>query len=373
MRDTTGMGKMPELESRIIEYLRFVCAFSVVLIHSFGPPMTGRRTIVCSNGAYDTVRILFSQGICRVAVPLFFLIAGYLFFICLEHWDTQVWLGKLKRRVHSLAIPYILWNLIAIPFIFLTEYVKFRAKGGAEPIEARLLSLGNYASALWNFSDGYPISGALWFIRDLMVLCIIAPVIHLFVKKCRCIGVAALVAVYLASPVDYLFAGMRLQGLAFFTLGAFMAVRRMGLSEAASRTGVWSAAMGVSVVVLAGMVLTYGSCSWAYFYLRKAYTVTGAVAVLGAVRRGLAAGVLRDHPMLSESSFLVYVTHSAIFLRPLKGIVHHFFESGSQAAGILEYFFVFVMTIVVIECVFALMRRFAPHTLKLLGVRIQHD
>ena len=78
------------LSSRTISWLRFACACLVVLLHAFGPPAAPGQAIVWSNGVYDTVRILLSQGVCQIAVPVFFLISGYLFFVRLEEWTGHV-------------------------------------------------------------------------------------------------------------------------------------------------------------------------------------------------------------------------------------------------------------------------------------------
>ena len=102
------------ITSKTIEWLRFFCIVVVVLLHAVGSPMDGREVISYHNGVYDTIRILFSEGFCRIAVPTFFLISGYLFFFKLEEWSTDIWFNKLKKRVRTLLIPYLLWNLIAI-------------------------------------------------------------------------------------------------------------------------------------------------------------------------------------------------------------------------------------------------------------------
>lgn len=358
------------LQSRTIEYLRFVCAFSVVMIHSFGPPMDGSRTATYTNGIYDTIRIIFSQGLCRVAVPMFFFISGFLFFKKLVVWDKSVWAGKIRRRIKTLAVPYIIWNIIALPFILLTEYVKFRAHGSVEPIDQKFLTFGHYATIFWNFSDGYPISGALWYVRDLIVLCLLSPVIHFFVTKCRSLGLVLFFVLYMACPADYLFAGLRLTGLFLFTFGAYVSVRKKDFVELFSRTSVLRVSSILSLIFLTGMALSYGNHPWEYFYLRKAYSVSGVIAISGFISRGLSAGVLKDHPLLSESSFFVYAIHGPIILRPLKGIIHYLFPADTQLLCTVEYFVIFVLAILIIELIYIVLRKLAPQILVILGTRI---
>ena len=106
--------KNDSIQSKTIEWLRFFCIGAVVLLHSVGNPLEGKDFISYRYGPYDAIRILFSEGLCWVAVPIFFLISGYLFFVKLEEWRTDVWVDKLKRRVKTLLIPYLLCNTIAI-------------------------------------------------------------------------------------------------------------------------------------------------------------------------------------------------------------------------------------------------------------------
>ena len=119
--------------SKIIEWLRFFCTCAVVLLHAVGGPSDGNAVISFQHGAYDTTRILFSEGLCRVAVPFFFLISGYLFFVRLEEWDKFVWFDKLKKRGKTLLAPYLIWNFIAICFSILKLYAKFIFKGEGYP------------------------------------------------------------------------------------------------------------------------------------------------------------------------------------------------------------------------------------------------
>ena len=68
--------------------------------------------IVYESGFYNIVQVLFSQGICRVAVPMFYFISGYLFYNELKEWNWEVYGRKLKSRVSTILIPYCIWNII---------------------------------------------------------------------------------------------------------------------------------------------------------------------------------------------------------------------------------------------------------------------
>ena len=142
------------VKSKIIEWLRFFCIVAVVLIHAHGQPLEGKDVISYQYGAYDTIRILFSEGLCRVAVPIFFLISGYLFFYNLEEWNKNIWIDKLKKRIKTLLVPYILWNLIAFCFPLLKLYLKFFLHGGDAPDIIAEYKLAGGLRAFWDSSQG---------------------------------------------------------------------------------------------------------------------------------------------------------------------------------------------------------------------------
>ena len=96
-------------QSQVIDWLRFPLAAAVVLLHA-GESTTGLYDMDFSG----TLRIVLSQGICRIAVPCFFLFSGFLFFTKLRDWDTQVWLDKIRKRGRTLLVPFLLWNVLAL-------------------------------------------------------------------------------------------------------------------------------------------------------------------------------------------------------------------------------------------------------------------
>ncbi len=183
---------MDKIESKTIDALRFPCALLVVFIHVFSS-IGGYN--IGSRGLYDTTRVLISQGIARLAVPVFLLTAGYLFFQGLEVWEWGSYALKLKKRIRALFIPYILWNLISVIFCFTIILIK---GGGYNDISVFLTERGGVL-CFWNcgrfessplinvlgwemWDRAFPIDYPLWFVRDLMILNILAPVIYFAVK-----------------------------------------------------------------------------------------------------------------------------------------------------------------------------------------------
>lgn len=99
------------LLSRIISLLRFPLIVGIVCIHAGVPESV--VSAVGSHAVYDFVHEWSAQVVARVAVPLFFLISGYLFFLNVERLTLAAYGHKLWKRVRTLFVPYVWWNVAA--------------------------------------------------------------------------------------------------------------------------------------------------------------------------------------------------------------------------------------------------------------------
>ena len=84
-----------------------VCSMLMVLIHTGAVP--------CKGGALWWVYSIVGQGMATIAVPWFFLVSGYM--LGGHLWDDGGWVyGEVGKRIRSLAIPFVLWNLLFVAF-----------------------------------------------------------------------------------------------------------------------------------------------------------------------------------------------------------------------------------------------------------------
>ena len=101
-----------ELQSKTIAFLRFPLIVGVVLIHCYYKelPIGGVKVPVMDEyPIYKLIADLFSQVLARTAVPLFFLISGYLFFYK-SSFSWPMYGSKLRKRAQTLLLPYLFWN-----------------------------------------------------------------------------------------------------------------------------------------------------------------------------------------------------------------------------------------------------------------------
>ena len=111
------------LLSKTISFIRFPLIVGVVFIHSNMLVVNIQGTLI----RYDRWPIvaflmkLFSVVFADVCVPLFFFISGFLFFYKPD-FTRGVYIDKLRKRVKTLLVPYLIWNFVG--FIILLNFRK---------------------------------------------------------------------------------------------------------------------------------------------------------------------------------------------------------------------------------------------------------
>lgn len=120
----------------------------------------------------------------RIAVPLFYMISGFLFFQNVESLNDV--LKKMKKRVRTLVVPFFIAALFMPAFLWGMSNIPFAAQffngGGVDysnmPIRTLLCSL------FFMTADGdAPIAFHLWFLRDLIVIVAASPLLYCVKKR----------------------------------------------------------------------------------------------------------------------------------------------------------------------------------------------
>lgn len=215
-------------QSNVIDILRFPLMVAVVFIH------TDLLNFRFGNGPIpDTVFVfpyifnLISGGICRVAVPLFFFVSGYLFFSGYKPETAVNYKQKLKNRYYSLLIPYFLWNTLYLGLFAAGQMIfPFLLSGNNKLITD--YSITNYLQVYWNIIGGlFPIDGPLWFLRDLIIVSLLSPLIHFFIKYTK--GFIVLILLFLwifnIGTVET-FSVIRIDAFLFFSIGAWLSINQ---------------------------------------------------------------------------------------------------------------------------------------------------
>lgn len=221
------MSELSPVGSERISLLRFPLIVGVVLIHAPGIPVVesgGSNGVATDGPVSDFFKELIANGIARVAVPAFFLVSGFLLFHRTQ-WSASAYRRKLRARVRTLLIPFLIWNSLVITFFFVAQSVpglqsffsgSVPQVAGMRPVEVLDYLVG---------FTGHPASYPFWFIRDLMVLVVLAPAVHWLATRAGPVTAAVLViawvwpALWPRVPNE--------EAALFFFAGALLAVRRV--------------------------------------------------------------------------------------------------------------------------------------------------
>ena len=216
-------------------------ALFIVLIHSAPVPERG-------TWQWWLVEFLGRDGVCRIAVPYFFLVGGFFLagHICEKRW----WFREVQKRLISLVIPYFLWIIIGLCvnfFFYVGIQLYGMSCGFANPFYRPF--------HLWlintlGFNPFQNEIGILWFVRDLFVLVIIAPLLIFLLKRTgRFFLLALIFIVYCFVSVLQVNVDKRVynlfeyfisvRGLLYFTIGLVLRyIHFQDMSSAFTKLGV---------------------------------------------------------------------------------------------------------------------------------------
>jgi surface polysaccharide O-acyltransferase-like enzyme len=172
-----------KLYDSTIDILRTIAIFAVLLIH------TTTRTLEASSFKIQQVPwTLFLNQTGRFAVPLFFMISGYV--LELNFNLHEGYFSYLKKRISRIFIPFIFWSGIYYFFVY-TNHTE------------------NYFQALVGGDASYQ----LYFIPALLIFYLVFPLIHDFYKY---IGSKWITICFISIELAFLYQDYYLQPIKIF-------------------------------------------------------------------------------------------------------------------------------------------------------------
>ena len=243
LQDKTEID-LKQLQSSTIDLLRFPLAIMVIFIH-YAPQvvnvMEADFSLLSGRGIYNLLGIIFSYVLPNIAVPTFFLISGFLFFLNFQHWSWKGYGKKIRSRVKTLIIPYLLWNLFPFVLLIMTQLVDVFHSGKAlsevwQYIQANFIHVF-YDIHHWNAGVNWlgeklvltgPYNLPLWFLRDLIVVTFLSPIIFYAIKKFRIFTLLFLFLAYI-SMIWIQVPGFQILAFFYFATGAYFALNGINI------------------------------------------------------------------------------------------------------------------------------------------------
>lgn len=115
----------------------------------------------------------------NLAVPVFFFISGYLFFLNRNTYTFKDYKKKMKRMLFSILIPYILWNFL---------FALYRGLSFKQLIDPFTYTVGyqwgdNHSILGWQVFTTSPVLFPFWYMKDLIVMELLSPLVWLCLTK----------------------------------------------------------------------------------------------------------------------------------------------------------------------------------------------
>lgn len=338
--------------SNTITWLRFPLIFLIILLHCYSV-----QRLEGSHGTYFKVLYPFSLWLGETGVPGFFFISGFLFFL-----SKKTYSQKLKTRVHTLLIPYLLWN-----FMLLTLYLIAWAVGYPQDINGRSLAdytFIDYLRLFWDrgsYDNGnfVPLLCPLWYIRNLLIMSLLSPLLYYIIRYAR---EAFLIIVTVWWLVSYHNAFIP-QTILFFCLGAYFSIFEANPLQIVYKQKklflILFAVFAISDII---SHISYGTPINLQIHRLSLIFNIPALLILAdwCIQHGY------NSKLLPNAAFIVFCVHYPIVVILRKICIAQFADS-SDFIHILLYFLCVIIATVLSISVYLLMDRFLPSTKRLLS------
>ena len=240
------MNKYLSIKLNVISFFSMVM---VVFLHSYNVVVNlNTQNIELNRGYSSFFQDFFSQGITRIAVPLFFLISGYLFFLNIKGAPGE-FISKFKKRLKTIVLPYLFWSVWGLLLFFILQTLP-QSKNFFTNELIRDYSVRELLATI--FLDPSPYQ--LWFIRDLIVLIFLSPILYYLIRS---IKYATLLVFLFAWLGNFNFIVFSNESLLFFGIGAFLGIENKNLFQIGLSAKAWIYIYLWIAMVLSKTILVY--------------------------------------------------------------------------------------------------------------------
>lgn len=340
------------------EFISFISSILVLFIHSyFAQDIASNSFISVINHKFS---FFFSRSITQFAVPMFFMLSGISFF---KEYNNKKYLTKIKSRICTLVIPYLLWNTVWMLWEILGSYsflAKFSATGNPYP-----LTLVSILKGIFFYGCNTP----FWFVFDIIVFSFAAPLLFLIIRNkyigiasVACLAIASLFGIYI--PTELFYYPM---SIVFYLTGAIIGYHFFDYASKKSPKP---------------MQITSGVLLLAYILAKNIvpqklhisnYLIEAIVYTVAAFAMWSITDIFIDRiksRAIYRRSFAIYAMHLNVAIIILK--ILSLFTPQNEWLEIPKFIIMVVFTLVIINYVCAFLEKFFPSIYSLfMGNRVK--
>ncbi len=290
----------------------FILTLMVIWVHAVAPSDVAD----CLQAGKDCISLkaesMLGTGLGQLAVPGFFFMSGYLFFRNMDPHQgiaetADLFRTKLRKRVFSLVLPYIIWNVI--------YYAVYIAAGRAK------IGINELISAVIS----YRYNPVFWYLQQLILITAAAPLLYVLIRR-KTAALAAAVCIFCMAvfweriPWHY----VNEDALCYYTVGALLSLHFGKYEERLDRIGRAGAVCFFICVVCAELAANADS------YIYMAAVIGGRLSGLFALFATVSVAVRREVelPSYMKCSFFIYAVHYLV-IRMVQSLINILSEAAA--------------------------------------------
>lgn len=333
--------------------MRFPLTFLVVMAHMVPfdtPPVVLNFNY---NDIYTLLSELISHHIAKIPVSFFFIISGYFFYYNITNIKLDHYKEKLNKRIKNLILPYLAWNTIMLIAILFVKCIK--ENYFSYPTEQFTINID------YIFWEG-PINYPLWYLRDLIVIIIVSPILFYFLKYTNYLGLICIYIIYLFYH-SVIFPGLSMKSIFYFSVGIYLATRQIDFLAVTSKSK--SLIYIISTILLLYCVLSNDS-PYRELYSRL-FLPLGVMSMVNIFTSLYKYEKVRHILLkLSSSTFFIYAIHEIFIINWIKGFIYRYEILSTGIGKIITYFIGPILCVAICLLLFQLMLEYFPKTLYIL-------
>lgn len=307
-----------------LSFLRFPLTVLIIFVHTYSYT---RDAAGISGLGEHLCRILYIATKMTGFVPCFYIMSGFFFFLNIDKFTSESYKVKISRRIKSLVIPYFLWNLIVFAVMASKELIT-----GNPMIPGGLLNLKSFVTSFFLFNnDTTPIDAPMWYVRDLIIVVFLTPLIYKAIKHFPLIYFIVLVTLFFINselPLYKYYPAQAYISILFFSFGAYLSINKLHHKiPSISNSFIIVAAL----IFLAALYVSLAVSQGAIFKFTT--HIVGPLITITIGIRLAETKAYKPVTKMNETCFYIYAAHF-LFINPSKTVATMIFPSLPFAAYI---------------------------------------
>ena len=213
-------------KSQEISRLRALFIVLVVFLHSYQEQINlATGSVQNTNEIVNFIKLFFSGGVASVAVPGLFVISGYLVFKKPFNYKENA-----IKKIKSLVIPYLIMNTVWILFFCVATRLPYvNVFFTSDELNVWSWDILKWLDAYGGL-DGKPLLYPMWFLRDLFLMNLLAPLFLITNKRLP----QVMIVIYglswmFVEKLPYIHIDIR--AFVFFGVGSWLAINSVSMSK----------------------------------------------------------------------------------------------------------------------------------------------